>query len=160
MLPDFVETRPTLDSKRKSVRQVSEGGLLMEKLFELKGPRILTRAEAQRLIPVIIKMTERTQKEVQFLVQKLELVRQVDPDHAQTIENQIDDVMNIWRDQVTRLGGKPKGIWIVDFDNGQGYYCWKYPEREIKFEHGYRDGFLCRRELASKIEPAIPDKVR
>lgn len=119
----------------------------METLFELSGPRVMSRAEAQRLIPVIIKMTERTQREVQVLVQKLELVRQVDDNQANRIENQIDDVMNVWRDQVSRLGGKPKGIWIVDFDNGEGYFCWKYPEREIRCEHGYNEGYPSRKEL-------------
>lgn len=128
----------------------------MEKLFELRGPRIMSRAEAQRLIPVIIKLTERTKKEVQILVQKLELVRQIDEDQANQIENQIDDVMNVWRGQVTRLGGKPQGVWIVDFDNGRGYFCWKYPEPEIRCEHGYNDGFLSRRELPPLDPSPIP----
>lgn len=124
----------------------------MEKLFELRGPRIMSRVEAQRLVPVIIKLTERIKKEVQTLVQRLELVRQFDEEQANQIENQIDDVMNVWRDQVTRLGGKPKGVWIVDFDNGHGYYCWKYPEPEIRCEHGYQDGYGSRRELPPLAE--------
>lgn len=107
----------------------------------------MSRAEAQRLVPVIIKMTERTQKEVQILVQRLEAARPIDENKANQIENEIDQVMAVWRDQVSRLGGTPKGVWIVDFDNGKGYFCWKYPEKQIQFEHGYKDGYLGRRKL-------------
>lgn len=131
----------------KMIQQGSEGGLLIDTIFQLQGPRVMSRPEAQRLLPVLLKMTERAQKEVQGLVQRLELLRQVDENEANRVENEIDHIMERWREQVTRLGGQPKGVWIVDFDNGSGLYCWKYPEREIAFEHGYQDGFLGRQRL-------------
>ena len=34
--------------------------------------------------------------------------------------------------------------WLVDFDNGEGYYCWKYPEDTVGHFHGYEDGFAGR----------------
>gem|GEM_PF-5934521 len=49
-----------------------------------------------------------------------------------------------WQKKVERLGGEPQGLWIVDFDNGQGYFCWKFPEAKIGFWHGYEDGFSKR----------------
>ncbi len=39
------------------------------------------------------------------------------------------------------LGLEAKGLWLVDFDNGDGYYCWSYPEPAITHYHGYGDGF-------------------
>jgi len=27
-----------------------------------------------------------------------------------------------------RRGLEVKGLWLVDFDNGSGYYCWRYPK--------------------------------
>lgn len=129
----------------------------METLFHLNGPRILNRQEARRLLPVISKITQRAQKEIRDLVQRLELVRQINEQEATQIEDEIDVLMNQWREQVSRLGGHPKGVWIVDFDNGSGFYCWKYPEKDIFFEHGYKDGYLGRRklpELAIEESPA------
>jgi hypothetical protein len=32
----------------------------------------------------------------------------------------------------------------VDFDNGEGYYCWSYPEPAITHYHGYEEGFAGR----------------
>ena len=34
-----------------------------------------------------------------------------------------------------------KGLWLVDWDCGDGYYCWRYPEASIAHFHGYDDGF-------------------
>ena len=29
----------------------------------------------------------------------------------------------------------------MDFDNGSGYYCWRYPEQRLEFYHSYDEGF-------------------
>ena len=46
--------------------------------------------------------------------------------------------------ELQTLGAEPKGLWLVDFDNGVGYYCWCYPEPGITHYHGYSDGFAGR----------------
>ena len=43
-----------------------------------------------------------------------------------------------------RSDSQAKGLWLVDFDNGEGYYCWSYPEPAITHYHGYDDGFAGR----------------
>ncbi len=45
------------------------------------------------------------------------------------------------------LGVEVKGLWLVDFDNGSGYYCWRWPERELAFFHGYDEGFAGRTRI-------------
>ena len=40
-----------------------------------------------------------------------------------------------------------KGLWLVDFDSGAGYYCWKYPEPSLDYFHGYEEGFAGRLPL-------------
>ena len=49
-----------------------------------------------------------------------------------------------WADSVMGLGIDVKGVWLVDFDNGSGYYCWQYPEESLQYFHGYEDGFRGR----------------
>jgi hypothetical protein len=39
------------------------------------------------------------------------------------------------------LGLEVKGLWLVDFDNGSGYYCWRWPEEDLAYFHGYDEGF-------------------
>jgi serine/threonine protein kinase len=43
--------------------------------------------------------------------------------------------------------GTDRRLWLVDFDNGQGYYCWSYPEATISHYHAYDDGFAGRMSI-------------
>lgn len=119
----------------------------MKSVFSLAGPKIFDLASAQSLIPIFIRMTERAQGEIRTLVSRLDEARAKGDMETDCFDNEIDSVMDRWRNQVTRLGGHPKGIWTVDFDNGSGFYCWKYPERTILYQHGYKDGNSGRRPI-------------
>lgn len=52
-----------------------------------------------------------------------------------------------WAESVAALGVEVKGIWLVDFDSGGGYYCWRYPEPALEYFHGYEEGFGGRVKL-------------
>jgi len=52
-----------------------------------------------------------------------------------------------WAESVVALGVEVKGIWLVDFDSGGGYYCWRYPEPALEYFHGYEEGFSGRVKL-------------
>jgi hypothetical protein len=52
-----------------------------------------------------------------------------------------------WASAVADLGIEVKGLWLIDFDSGGGYYCWRYPEPSLSFFHGYDEGFGGRVEL-------------
>jgi hypothetical protein len=57
------------------------------------------------------------------------------------IEQRIRDVVSRWAREMEALGVEVKGPWLVDFDNGSGYYCWKWPEHDVGHFHGYDEGF-------------------
>ena len=69
-----------------------------------------------------------------------------DPARAATLI-ELDGVVAVWMDQAQGLGLEVKGLWLVDFDNGDGYYCWKYPEGAILHYHGYDEGFAGRMKI-------------
>ena len=48
------------------------------------------------------------------------------------------------RREMEALGADVKGLWLVDFDNGSGYYCWQYPEDGLDHFHSYEEGFAGR----------------
>ena len=56
-------------------------------------------------------------------------------------------VVRDWAKEVLSLGVEIKGLWLVDFDSGAGYYCWKYPETSLEYFHGYEEGFAGRLPL-------------
>lgn len=56
-------------------------------------------------------------------------------------------IVQEWANEVMSLGIDVKGLWLVDFDNGSGYYCWQWPEESLQYFHGYDEGFQGRVKL-------------
>ena len=105
----------------------------------------LTQANA--LLPLVFHITENSQKKVKDLVNKLQAIRELNLLLASDLEEKVSEEISKWEHKMKRLGLVPKGMWLVDFDSGNGYYCWKFPENEIRFWHRYQDGFSGRIEI-------------
>ncbi len=75
----------------------------------------------------------------------------------QEVERQYEIIVKAWVGKMERLGLVVKGLWLVDFDTGDGYICWKFPELKLGHYHGYHEGFGGRRPLREIIEELDPD---
>jgi hypothetical protein len=122
-------------------------------LIEIVGhqkTRIFTLPEAQNLLPLIYRVTEDASKKVKYLVACLDALPNKKCVRGIEIQDEINVYVAQWQNKIERLGAKPKGLWLADFDNGYGYYCWKFPETEVSFFHGYQDGFTGRKIIPEK----------
>lgn len=113
----------------------------MGEVFAIHQKRYFSKAQARALLPVIRRITREAADRVCHLSARL--------NHGQTfnkveIEREVQETFLNWQSKVARLGGQPKGMWLVDFDHGQGCYCWVFPETDIEFEHGYDEGYRGR----------------
>jgi hypothetical protein len=95
--------------------------------------KIFSYEDAAALLPEVQRLTQEAIDEVDAL-----------PETAQSDQQR---VVHRWAESVMELGIDVKGVWLVDFDNGSGYYCWQYPEESLQFFHGYEDGFRGRVKL-------------
>lgn len=109
--------------------------------------RVFSLEEARSLLPVVLRITADTQREVNRLMNKMEAVKYGSSEAASQIEDLVQEQVDHWHKKLSSLGVYPKGLWLADFDNGRGYYCWKYPENDIRYHHGYQDGFSGRKEI-------------
>ena len=116
----------------------------MENVFIINKKRIFNLHEAEALLPIIYRLTEDAASEVKYQMNRLKAVVDKNSDLANTIEQEINLIVQKWQQKVEKLGAVPKGMWLADFDKGDGYYCWKYPEIKINHWHGYHDGFSAR----------------
>lgn len=107
--------------------------------------RIFELEEARKLLPTVRRVTERAAQGVERLVQRAQWNH--DADTQQRVDDEMSAIVRVWSDQITRLGCEAKGLWLVDFDNGAGYYCWKYPEADVEHYHAYDDGFSGRQRI-------------
>ena len=102
-------------------------------------------SEARSLLPEIKSITKRYHDQVEKLQIEMTTVSQ---ENAPTVHNKIECLLKGWVIEVLQLGVEVKGIWLVDFDSGDGYYyCWKYNEDDIKYFHRYETGLAGRRPI-------------
>ncbi len=124
----------------------------MENIVEIGSRRTLTKEQAQELLPLGYKLTEKAHAQVKNLMSHMEAMKNIPQVRLQEMENEIQAHIESWQNKIQKLGAHPKGYWLVDFDNGAGYFCWKFPEKEIKYSHGYQEGFTGRKEMSCNHE--------
>jgi hypothetical protein len=107
---------------------------------------IFSLEQARELLPHVKHVTADAVRQAETLAAQLNGLAEDDPDHI-TLSAALRDVVNFWAEEVRQLGVQAKGMWLVDFDNGEGYYCWSYPESTIAHYHGYSDGFEGRLKI-------------
>jgi hypothetical protein len=111
--------------------------------MSMTGERVFTLEEARALLPRVKLLTADAVRRAESLSARLQTLPDGDPERA-ALEAALRDIVDGWVGELQTLGAEPKGLWLVDFDNGVGYYCWRYPETGITHYHGYSDGFAGR----------------
>lgn len=116
-------------------------------LFTINRRGEFSLQEARQTLPVVRRITQEFSAKVELLIARLESLKLDQTETICALEKQVNELVQTWNDKIRKLGAQPKGLWIVDFDNGRGYYCWKFPEMDIMYWHGYDDGFSARKPI-------------
>ena len=116
----------------------------MIEIFNVQKNKLFTYAEAEEILPLVYRITDEASKEVKYLMGCVEALQDKHNDASRDLQTRINQIIEKWQNKLERLGLRPKGLWLADFDNGSGYFCWKFPETKILFQHGYQDGFTGR----------------
>lgn len=104
------------------------------------APHRWTLDTAREILPDVRARTEKAVQEVAALVS----ARDEQPEGSaarERVERRIREILSRWARSMEALGLEVKGPWLVDFDNGSGYYCWQWPEERLEWFHTYEEGF-------------------
>lgn len=105
--------------------------------------RIFTYREALETFPEVRDATASAVQRIEALVNTLGSREEMD-ERKSELEQACQAIVDDWIETVTELGCEVKGMWLVDWDCGDGYYCWKFPEESLAHYHGYDEGFAGR----------------
>ncbi len=95
---------------------------------------------ARALMDEVRERTSRAADQVTELLKEREGMA-ADSAKRTELDARIRKAVSGWVRSMEALGVEVKGLWLIDFDNGSGYYCWRWPETELAYFHGYEEGF-------------------
>jgi hypothetical protein len=107
--------------------------------------RLFTYEEACALLPEVQRITGEAVAEAEQLA--AEEGEEEPEEENDAIAARYQAIVTRWADEIMAMGIEVKGLWLIDFDSGSGYYCWHHPEPALQFFHGYEEGFGGRVEL-------------
>lgn len=104
-------------------------------------PRVFTMEEANELIPLMQRITERHENAVSKLLdtQRFFLISGASKEAVEKIDPQVGSHMVQWASKLTKLGCKVFSHGYVGLDSGFGYWSWHHGEQRITYYHGYNE---------------------
>jgi hypothetical protein len=127
------------------------GEQLNDRVFTINRCGVFSLDEAQSILPVVRRITQEFSTKVETLIARLETLPLTQNETICALEKQVNELIQTWNDKIRKLGAEPRGLWVVDFNSGKGYYCWKHPETSINYWHSYEDGYSGRKPLPKEL---------
>lgn len=112
--------------------------------------RTLSLLEARELLPVVKNITRMAAIKLKPVQARLHALVPADP-RQDKIRSQYQQCVEQWAGKIERLGLHALGLWQVGFDAGQGWYCWQFPDRQIRYFLEYGDEFSQRRLIRERL---------
>ena len=136
-------------------RQVEDSGSWIPQIGNPRDPQIFSLAEAQSLLPVVRKVTRRAIDDCDPIRERYRNLLNCDPRKPQ-LALQYEKIIRLWMMKIERFGLMARGLWVVEFDTGEGYLSWKYPELRLAFFVDSEDASLTRRSLSEVLAERMP----
>ena len=108
--------------------------------------KVFTYEEALERLPDVQRITAAAAEKLDELL-TIDTVAEDEVEIPQELVADYERIVSAWAEEILALGVEIKGLWLVDFDSGAGYYCWRHPEETLEYFHGYEEGYKARIKL-------------
>ena len=103
----------------------------MADITSINQRRTFARADAQRLLPVIRRITAEAVTRSESLAVRYESLPKGHPSR-QELERELNEIIVSWAAKVQKLGAAAKGLWLVDFEASDRSWGWRYPDEDLR----------------------------
>lgn len=108
----------------------------MGDVVPIHSRRTFTREEAEDLLPVVRRITEKVSQEIADLQEQIRYVPHTEQLYHR-LYSQIELSVRRWAIKISKLGCEPRGMWLVDFDSGSGWFTWRLGDEGLAFFHSH-----------------------
>lgn len=105
--------------------------------------QVFSYEEALATLPRIEELTRHAVRQIEALVNAVQSFEEGER-RRDELDGAVREIVQSWAEDVAEVGCEPKGLWLVDWDSGDGYFCWRFPEPTIGHFHGYEEGYTGR----------------
>jgi len=118
--------------------------------------RVFTLGDTEMLFPLVLRITREAHAELEPVRQRLARLLPGHPEQPE-VERRYETIVRRWLGKMQRLGLLVRGLWMVDFDTGDGYLCWRFPQLRIGQYYAYGEDYASRRPINEVVEETDPD---
>jgi hypothetical protein len=138
------------------ISQLEDSYPWIPQIGNLCDTRIFTLCEAQSLLPVVQNVTRRAVKDFNPVQLRYRNLLDCDPRKPQ-LALEYEKIVGLWITKMARFGLVARSLWSVDFDTGDGYLSWKFPELRLAFFIDSNDPKLTRHSLSEVLSERCPN---
>lgn len=103
-------------------------------MIPIHSRRVFSKDEAESILPVIRRITERASAAAGEINDQIKFIPADEPLHKR-LNMELDMIVRQWAIKVAKLGVNPRGVWLVDFDAGNGWFSWRMGDEGLSFFH-------------------------
>lgn len=104
----------------------------MAEITSINQKRTFGFVEATALLPVVRRITQEAVSQAEALAVRYEALPADSPARSE-LEAELSRVILAWAAKMKKLGAEAKGVWLVDFDAGDGSaWAWRYPASDLE----------------------------
>lgn len=106
----------------------------MGDVIPIHSKRIFTAEKAEELLPVVQRITNHAASRAHDINEQLRWTPPSEPLYAR-LKSEFDLIVRRWAIKIFQIGCKPRGMWLVDFDAGDGWFSWRHGDEALNFFH-------------------------
>lgn len=119
----------------------------MAEIIPILYPRKFSKEEAEALLSAVKRITNSAAAEAERIGEVIRFTPKSEPSFKR-LSADLDLVVKRWAVKIRKLGARPAGIWIVDFESKEGWFSWRLGDENLSY---FSARHLSQEELSDTI---------